>query len=386
MLKSRSVAVLVLLLWLGMAVGGQERERLAGGRAASEASAAEQGGEEVGDDDVVRIDTNLVTVPVSIKDRDGRFVPHLKREDFRVYEEGLEQEVAYFAAVEKPFSVVLMIDVSVSTWSKLGQIKEAAKAFVEQLRPEDSVMVVSFAKGLKVKCEPTSDRQVIREAIEEVDKGSSTRLYDAMERLMDKYLGRIQGRKAVVLFTDGVDSASDDATYESTVREAEELDAIIYPIRYDTYDPKKDKSGSSGSRISSILRTVGIPVPNISGGGGGGSGYSKAEYVRGERYLHELAELTGGHVYEANKDLSYLQQAFTQIAEELRRQYSLGYYPKQPGQPGERRRIRVQARPPDLSVRTRDSYIYKPALRKAAIPEQTQTPPPVLKNSQSTSP
>jgi VWFA-related protein len=121
-------------------------------------------------------------------------------------------------------------------------------------------------------------------------------------------------------------------------------------------------------------------VPNISGGGGG-SGYSKAEYVRGERYLHELAELTGGHVYEANKDLSYLQQAFTQIAEELRRQYSLGYYPKQPGQPGERRRIRVKARPPDLAVRTRDSYIYKPRPRLStpAPPEQMQTPPPVLK-------
>jgi Ca-activated chloride channel homolog len=384
MLGSRSVAVVLVLLWLGAAVGGQERERLVRGRPAAEASAGE---EEIGDDDVVRIDTNLVTVPVSIKDRDGRFVPDLKREDFLVYEEGLEQEVAYFAAVEKPFSVVLMIDTSVSTWSKLGQIREAAKTFVEQLRPEDSVMVVSFAKGLTVKCEPTTDRKIIREAIGDVGKGSSTHLYDAVERLMDKYLGRIQGRKAIVLFTDGVDSASDDATYESTVREAEELDAIIYPIRYDTYDPKKDKSGSSRSPIPSILRKIGIPVPNISGGGGS-SGYSKAEYVRGERYLHELAELTGGHVYEANKDLSYLQQAFTQIAEELRRQYSLGYYPKQPGQPGERRRIRVQARPPDLAVRTRDSYIYRPRprLSKPAPPEETAPPPPVLKNGQGTSP
>jgi Ca-activated chloride channel homolog len=392
MLMSRSLAVVVLCC-LVAAVGalGQERERLAGRVPAPDtsvrASVAEQGGEEVGDDDVVRIDTNLVTVPVSIKDRNGRFVPDLQREDFRVYEEGVEQEVAYFAAVEKPFTVVLMLDTSVSTWSKLGQIKRAAKTFVEQLRPEDEVMVVSFASGLKVKCEPTTDRQLIREAIEETGKGMSTRLYDAVERLMGKYLSRIRGRKAVVLFTDGVDSASDDATYESTVREAEELDAIIYPIRYDTYDPAKDKSGRPPSAISSILRRVGIPVPT--GGGSHSSGYSRAEYARGERYLHELAELTGGHVYEASKDLSYLQDAFTQIAEELRRQYSLGYYPKQPGQVGDRRRIRVLARPPDLSVRTRDSYIYKPAPRlHKPTEEQTQAPrnAPVMKNSQSTSP
>jgi Ca-activated chloride channel homolog len=387
MLMTRSIAAVVLFCVVAFAAVGawaQERERLAAGNAAaSEGAVQASAGEEVGDDDVVRIDTNLVTVPVSITDRDGRFVPDLRKEDFRVYEEGVEQEVAYFAAVEKPFTVVLMVDTSVSTWSKLGQIKEAAKTFIKQLRAEDQVMVVSFSRSLTVKCEPTSDRQLILEAIEDTGKGASTRLYDAVERLIDKHLKRIQGRKAVVLFTDGVDSASDDATYESTVRDAEELDAIIYPILYDTYDPKKDRSGASGARLSSILRSVGIPVP--SGGGSRSAGYSRAEYLRGERYLHDLATFTGGRVYEASKDLSYLQEAFSRIAEELRRQYSLGYYPARQGEAVERRRIRVLLRPPDLAVRTRDSYIYKPnARRNTTAQEQTQTPQtaPVLKKRQ----
>ena len=93
------------------------------------------------DVDVLRIDTTLVTVPVSVVDRDGRFVPNLQQQDFHIYEDGVEQDIAYFAPTEKPFTVVLMLDTSASTWSKLGQIKDAAKSFVAQLRSDDQVML-----------------------------------------------------------------------------------------------------------------------------------------------------------------------------------------------------------------------------------------------------
>jgi VWFA-related protein len=389
----------VMLLCLVAAPGAlaQERARRVGNPSVPSVAAPEAvtqpTGEEVGADDVVRIGTTLVTVPVSITDRDGRYIPDLRKEDFRIYEDGVEQEVAYFAAVEKPFTVVLMLDTSASTWSKLGQIRDAAAAFVEQLRADDRVMVVSFARGFTVKCEATSDRQTIREAIRSTGRGLSTHLYDAVDKLIVKHLNHIQGRKAIVLFTDGVDASSNDATYESTVREVEELDALIYPIRYDTYDPASDNgSGSpvpqSGSRLPSILRRLPIPWPTNGGGGssgGGSNGSSRADYARGERYLHELAELTGGRVYEANRDLSYLQAAFSHIAEELRRQYSLGYYPKQQGQAGERRRIRVRVRQADLAVRTRDSYIYKYAPGPDTTAQEPAQPPesaPVLKKKQ----
>jgi VWFA-related protein len=194
----------------------------------------------------------------------------------------------------------------------------------------------------------------------------STRLYDAMERLMGKELAGIRGRKAVVLFTDGVDAKSNDATYQSTVRFAEELDALIYPIRYDTYDPANDRGSSSptpqsGSRLPSILRKIPLPVPWPTAGGnsgGSGNGSSRADYERGERYLHDLAELTGGRVYEASRDLRYLRDVFSRIAEELRRQYSLAYYPKQAGRKGERRRIKVSINRAEVTVRARSSYIY----------------------------
>jgi len=327
-------------------------------------------GKDTPDDDVIRIDTTLVTIPVSVTDRLGRPIPDLERQDFHVYEEGIEQQIAYFAAVEKPFTVILMIDTSASNWSKLGQIRAAAKAFVDQLRPDDQVMVASFAGGLTIEGETTSDRQKIRKAIDKTGKGLSTHLYDAMDKMMQKHLSRIQGRKAVVIFTDGVDASSNRATYEGTLREAEELDAIIYPILYDTYDASKD----NGPTRPTIL---GIPIGKSNGGGG----TSRAAYNRGDRYLHELAKLTGGHVYEASRDLRYLTTAFSNIAEELRRQYSLGYYPKQSGVVGERRRLTVKVSRQDLAVRTRDSYIFKGNTGAPATgnsPEKKSSSPPVL--------
>jgi VWFA-related protein len=311
--------------------------------------------------DVVRIDTTMVTVPVSVRDRNGRFIPDLQKQDFQIYEEGIEQEIAFFAPIETPFTVVLVLDTSASTWSKLGQIKDAAKAFVDQLRPDDQVGVISFGMGVKVQSKPTSDRKKIRKGIEGTSRGLSTHLYDAMDKVMKKHLDRIQGRKAVVLFTDGVDATSNDATYESTVHTAEELDGLIYSIRYDTYDPAADKGAApdplSGLRLPGILGK--IPLPSIGSNSGGGAGSTRAEHDRGERYLHKLAELTGGRVYEASKDLRDLQTAFSHIAQELGRQYSIGYYPKRKGQTGERRQIKVLVNRTDVAVRARGNYIYQ---------------------------
>jgi hypothetical protein len=140
--------------------------------------------------------------------------------------------------------------------------------------------------------------------------------------------------------------------------------------------------------VISILRKLPLPlpIPTIGGGGssnGGGPGSSRADYDRGERYLHELADLTGGRVYEASRDLSYLRDAFSKIADELGRQYSIGYYPKKKGAPGERRQIKVSVSRPGLAVRARDKYVYKgpadPVPKTATSDENKQTQsPPVL--------
>lgn len=321
---------------------------------------------EVGEGDVVRVDTNLVTVPVSVFDRQGRFVTGLRQQDFRIFENGVEQELAYFEPTEKPFTVALLLDTSSSTRFRLWDIQEAAIAFARQLQPQDKVLVVTFNDEVLLLTEATSDQNLISDVITvNARTGNSTRLYDAVDLVIKERLNKIQGRKAIVLFTDGVDTSSFMANYESTIREVEELDALVYPIQYDTFEDVSVTSGGSvtittsssswpfpgSSRSSTVtynLPSVGTPAP----------GTTRADYERAGRYLSALAEKTGGQLYRAD-DPRQLAQVFSKIAEELRRQYSLGYYPKTPPHDkGERRQIRVRVNRADMAVRARNEYVF----------------------------
>ncbi|MDQ3821340.1 MAG: VWA domain-containing protein, partial [Acidobacteriota bacterium] len=118
----------------------------------------------------------------------------------------------------------LIIDTSASTHFRMDEMQDAAIEFVNQLRPDDRVLVVSFDSQIRVLAEPTSDRNVLRNAIRSTRTGGNTRLYDAIDFVIHQRLNQISGRKAIVLFTDGVDTTSKHASYESNMRDAEELD------------------------------------------------------------------------------------------------------------------------------------------------------------------
>jgi len=361
------------------------------------------GPQEVAAGDIIRVDTTLVTIPVSVMDRDGRYVPNLRKEDFRLWEDGVEQDVAFFSSVDKPFSVVLMLDTSPSTQFRLEDIQEAAISFVSQLRPDDRVMVVSFNGEINVLSDFTSDRSKLDRAIRRAHTDDGTRLYDAVDAVINRELSKVQGRKAIVLFTDGVDTTSRRATYESNLQDAQELDALIYSVQYDTsgdvagvtFPDPNDVFGQILGGIFGGGRRGGGGYPRGGGGyprGGGGyprgggnypRGTGRSDYELADQYLREIADSTGGRQYHADS-LQNMSLAFANVAEELRRQYSIGYYPKRPGQPGERRQIKVRANEPNLAVRSRDSYVVNspgtsvanrqnpPVLRKLA-PERPST-------------
>lgn len=285
------------------------------------------------DDEVIRVETNLVTIPVSVFDRNGLYVSDLKKEDFRIFEDGKEQEIAYFATTEQPFTVVLLIDTSPSTEFKIKEIQDAAIAFVDQLNPQDSVIVIEFNYNVRVLTEATTDRQKIYKAIRRADFGGGTSLYDAVDFTLRKRLSKISGRKAIVLFTDGVDTTS-RTSYDRSLREAEESDTIIFPIYYNTFFDNQ--------------RRIGFPPMR---------GTSRQEYALGRQYLKDLADSTGGRIFNAENTPVGLIRAFESIAEELRRQYSIGYIPSETGQAGQRKQIKVRVNRPNLIIRARDSYI-----------------------------
>lgn len=289
---------------------------------------------------VIKVETDLVSVPVSVFDRNGLYIPNLQKSDFKIFEDGVEQDIAYFGTTDKPFTVVLLLDTSPSTNYKIEEIRQAAIAFVDQLKSEDAVMVIEFDGNVNVLTGVTRERPRIYKAINKADFGGGTSLYDAVDFSLRKRLNKIEGRKAIVLFTDGVDTTSEKAGYDTTLSMAEESDVMIFPIYYDTYDWNRSNGGFSDPDI------MGPPA-----------GTSPEEYAVGRKYLNELAEYTGGRVFRPEAVPGGLKAAFEGIAEELRRQYNLGYVPANPGKPGQRKQIRVRVNRPNLIIRSRDSYI-----------------------------
>src|SRR5215212_1729417 len=153
--------------------------------------------------ETVRVETNLVTAPVIVSDRGDIYLPDLKREEFAIFEDGVKQEISFFETVTAPFHVVLLLDTSASTQDKLRMIQQAAIAFTEQLQEADRVKVISFDNSVRDLCNFTSDRAVLQWAIRDTRPGQGTKLYDAVAVGL-KALQRIKGRKAIVIFTDGV--------------------------------------------------------------------------------------------------------------------------------------------------------------------------------------
>ena len=317
----------------------------------------------VDDPEIIKVNTQLVTIPVRVMDKKNRFVGGLAKENFKVYEDGVEKELALFSNEQQPFTVALVLDMSYSTTFKIGEIQAAAIAFIDQLRPQDKVMVISFDQDVHMLCEATSDRQAIYRAIKGTKIATGTSLYEAVDLVMNERLRRIDGRKAIILFTDGVDTTSRRANAMNNTSDAMELDALIYPIRYDTFaDVQKMKNGTVIPKTPPIQSPIPqqgsslpfpFPVPVVSTPNSRGT--TAEDYETAQQYLEQLAIDTGGSGYLASTTEN-LSEIFSKIASELREFYSLGIYPDEI-KVGKVRKLKVKVDQPNLAVKARDSYI-----------------------------
>jgi len=284
------------------------------GASEQQTPAASQSVEEIGEGEVLRISSNLVSVPVSVINRQGQYVVDLRQSDFRIFEDGKEQTIVHFSNVDQPFSVVLLIDTSGSTAPFIDQIKGAAKAFLEQLRPSDTIRPVYFHGEIKpLTAAGINDPKVFSAAIDQIQPGPvnmGTRLYDAVDFGLNA-LKSVSARKAVILITDG-ENTWGKSTMKGTLREAEESDTIVYTLQYGDLEPQK--------------------------------------------YLQQLADKTGGRYFKGG-DISTIRQSFVEVAEELRRQYVLGYEPNDPARGG-LRQIKVKVNREHVAVRSRRYYTY----------------------------
>jgi VWFA-related protein len=316
----------------------------------------------VSDQATIRANVDMVSLPVVVADKDGRRITNLTKEDFQVFENGVHQEIAGFAATDEPVDVALLLDTSGSTERKLAKIQNAAIEFVHQLHPDDEVAIVSFADDVKLQSDFTIDRNKNEYGIKKTRSGGWTVLYEAVWLALEEVLKPIQERKALVLFSDGVDTRSYKANMRETLDLAKETRATVYCVFYNTEDDQYLRKPTDPFPNP----TTGLP-PIIIGGpqvarttplppGVGGPGTEREDYMRGREYLNKLAEYSGGMMFDGMQDLSY---AFAEVAKELANQYSIGYYSTDNKHDGKFRKIEIKLNKPGLTVRTKKGYFAK---------------------------
>jgi VWFA-related protein len=236
----------------------------------------------------------------------------------------------------------------------------AAIAFVRELHPQDRVSVIFVSSEVFVGMDFTSDRSLLEKAIHQAGNGGGTRLYDAVDLVLTQWLRPILDRKAIVLFTDGVDTESRVADASRSLELAEESGSLIYTIRYDTANDVPEPwtiSVLDNGRVVEARSTV--PVAGAKAHATlapSNLAFAGAEaYRTASQYLSDLAERTGARGFQA-KATGDLDQAFSQVADDLRQQYEITYYPTNTARDGSYRHIRVQVDRPDVVVRARPGY------------------------------
>jgi Ca-activated chloride channel homolog len=311
----------------------------------------------------LHVDVDLVNINVAVTNPSGNYLADLKRENFKIYEDKVEQQITNFSPVDAPFAVALVLDTSMSTEGKLARIQDEAIQFVKQLHPDDEVTVISFDDEVHLETDFTRNRNALERAIKRTRTGQATQLYEAVYLALQEQLRPRRERKAMVLFTDGVDTTSPTSSAKETVEKAKEADALIYPIFFDTRRDMRRMTGSpyppTGQPNPRFPVPSRVPVdPRSPRQRDQDDWQIEMEYQRGRAYLQDLAEATGGTLYAA-EGLDSLGGAFSKIAHELRSLYSLGYVSTNQKRDGKFRKIAVKVDAPQAIVKAKKGYFSR---------------------------
>ena len=297
--------------------------------------------EEISEGDIIRVDTELVSVNVSVIDRGtNRALNDLAKEDFRLYEDNVPQQIAHFDSVSAPFNLVLLIDLSGSTTKVVELIKSAALHFVEAARPFDRIGVITFAGGQVVVSPLTTDHNTLRQRISAIEKPEgSTRLYDSLTFAMDEVFREAKDsrRNAVVVMSDGLDSVLPNVTgegsklsYDELVKRAKEFDGVIYSIWVDTqsYEPLSPQD------------------------------IQQETFDLAHDRMRDLADHGGGVFYEC-EELKDLAGAYDRVVADLGTVYTLSYRPTNRVRDGSWRTVRVNVNRANAVARGKRGYYAK---------------------------
>ncbi|HEY6400041.1 MAG TPA: VWA domain-containing protein, partial [Blastocatellia bacterium] len=319
----------------------------------------------------IRFNTDLVNVDVIVTDSNGnRITSALKPSDFMIYEDGVRQTINSFSSTDAPFNLVLLLDTSGSARDEIDLMRRAALRFLDELRPADRVAVIQFNKQVEMLSDLSSDRAEIEDALQLLKPGSGTSFYDSLKLAIDEVFKGVEGRKAVVALTDGVDSFG-YTTYDQILTEIESSNVLTYFLELDTeafskdgmtracsdenhfeFSPKQFRKYiaqfGKGAVMSENQRHCTLPPMDR-------MEINQKLYESARRELREMADKTAGRVYTV-KNLQQLEPAYSQIASELRTYYSMSYYPTNENHNGKWRTLRVKVNRRGFTAKTRPGY------------------------------
>jgi VWFA-related protein len=319
----------------------------------------------------IRFNTDLVTVDVIVTDQNGnRITTALRPSDFNIYEDGIRQAINSFSATDAPFNLVLLLDTSGSARDEVELMRHAALRFLDELRPSDRVAVIQFNREVEMLKDLTSDRAEIEDALGLLKPGTGTSFYDSLKLAIDEVFKGVEGRKAVIALTDGVDSFG-YSTFEQVLGGIESSNILTYFLELDTEAFTQagmtracdDKSHFEFSRkqFKKYITEYGKGAvmsenqPHCTLSPLDRTEINRRLYESARRELREMATKTAGRVYPV-KDLKQLEPAYSQIAAELRTYYSMSYYPTNEKHNGKWRTLRVKVNRPGLAAKTRPGY------------------------------
>lgn len=344
----------------------------------------------VDDDEILRIDTQLIDVPIVVTDPAGKPIVNLKPNNFIVYEDGKPQEIANFSATDEPFEVALLLDTSGSTRSDLRLIKRSASMFIDSLREGDRVSIISFNTDVEsdsknviqipfsiseVLIEPTDDRAKLKEALQNVGTSQGTPYYDGLLQVAEKIFKekpaeKFRGRRALVALTDGVDSTSGSG-FEEARELLAEAGITTYFIQINTREIFEEEllgDCQTGVRFSKsqIRRYYGLFGNNpkmekiydfCKIGDFTRLDISKRLYQLADKEMQNLAKASGGKVFPV-ASIGGARRAFRKVSEEIGKKYSLGYYSSNENRDGKYRQIKVELKglPKGTKLRAREGY------------------------------
>ncbi len=306
------------------------------------------------DDDPIRVDSSLIRLNVGVVDQKGRPITNLDRSNFELFEDGVKQEISRLEPSSAPFSVVIILDMSGSTLGFRQVIKQSAFRFVDALSPNDRVAVIEFYDKVNVRNDFTTDRATIANSIDVANGRGKTQLFKALDVALDKLSKEKSRRKAIIVLTDGVDTAVRDQDRLFLEPLSEEMVPLaIKPETSETLTRILARSDTQGVTIYPLALPTGDP-----GKLADPTPRQVAMFQAARTRLQIVADRTGGTLNTINR-LEEMSRLYAQVAADLRTLYTIEYQSTNDKRDGKWRSIKIEVKNPDLISRTRQGYFAK---------------------------